>query len=222
MKRVLVPELTSVLSAFGAANADVRRERTRAVGRVLPAEPASLSETLEALAAEVSRDLCADGIAEPARSIQFEADMRFVRQQSELTIVCGARLDASSQLALMDRFRDEYCRRYGRGALALGAGVELVVLRAVGRGRTVRAELTRGADVSAAAGKISGRRRLWTRIDARMERLEVDVAFAAELRPGDRLEGPILLDGADTTVWIPTGARARVDEYRTIDIEVGA
>jgi N-methylhydantoinase A len=224
MKRVLVPELTSVLSAFGAANADVRRERTRAVGRVLPAdpaEPAALSATLEALAAEVNRDLSADGIAEPARSIQFEADMRFVRQQSELTVACAARLDASSQGALMDRFRDEYCRRYGRGALALGAGVELVALRAVGRGRTVRAELTRSAEVSAVAGKISGRRRLWTRTDARMERVEVEVTFAAELRPGDRLEGPILLDGADTTVWIPAGARARVDEYRTIDIEVG-
>jgi N-methylhydantoinase A len=222
MKRVLVPELTSVLSAFGAANADVRRERTRAVGRVLPAEPLSLSETLEALAADVNRDLSADGIAEPARSIQFEADMRFVRQQSELTIACGARLDASSQQALMDRFRDEYCRRYGRGALALGAGVELVALRAVGRGRTVRAELARRTDVSSAAGKVSGRRRLWTRIDAHMVRFEVDVTFAAELRPGDRLEGPILLDGADTTVWIPARARARVDEYRTIDIEVGA
>jgi len=180
----------------------------------------SLSETLEALAAEVNRDLSADGIAEPARSIQFEADMRFVRQQSELTVACAPRLDASPQQALMDRFRDEYCRRYGRGALALGAAVELVALRAVGSGRTVRAELARGAEVRSAAGKVSGRR-LWTRIDAHMERVEVDVAFAAELRPGDRLEGPILLDGADTTVWIPASARARVDEYRTIDIEVG-
>jgi N-methylhydantoinase A len=217
-----VPELTSVLSAFGAANADVRRERTRAVGRVLPAEPLSLSGTLEALAAEVSRDLSADGIAEPARSVEFEADMRFVRQQSELTVGCGARLDAGSQQALVDRFRDEYCRRYGRGALALGAGVELVALRAVGRGRTVHAELARGASADPAAGRISGRRRLWTRIDAQMQRVEVDVASAAELRPGDRLEGPILLDGADTTVWIPARTRARVDEYRTLDLEVAA
>jgi N-methylhydantoinase A/oxoprolinase/acetone carboxylase beta subunit len=182
----------------------------------------SLSETLEALAAEVNRDLSADGIAGPARSVQFEADMRFVRQQSELTVVCGARLDASSQQALMDRFRDEYCRRYGRGALALGAGVELVALRAVGRGRTVHAELARSPNADPAAGRVSGRRRLWTRIDVHMRRVEVDVAVAAELRPGDRLEGPILLDGADTTVWIPARARARVDEYRTLDIEVAA
>jgi N-methylhydantoinase A len=222
MKRVLVPELTSVLSAFGAANADVRRERTRAVGCVLPSEPLSLSQTLEALAAEVNRDLSSDGIAESARSVQFEADMRFVRQQSELTVTCDARLDMISQQALMDRFRDEYCRRYGRGALALGAGVELVVLRAVGLGRTVHAELARSASVTPAAGKSSGRRPLWTRIDGHMARLEVDVTFAAELRPGDRLEGPMLLDGADTTVWIPARARGRVDEYRTIDIEVGA
>jgi N-methylhydantoinase A len=130
-------------------------------------------------------------------------------------------LDASSQQALMERFRDEYCRRYGRGALALGAGVELVALRAVGRGRTVHAELARSANVTAANGKVSGRRALWMRIDGRMQRVEVDVAFAAELQPGNRLEGPILLDGADTTVWIPARARARVDEYRTIDIEVG-
>jgi N-methylhydantoinase A len=118
----------------------------------------------------------------------------------------------------MDRFQDEYCRRYGRGALALGAGVELVALRAVGRGRTVRAELARSA--APAAGKVAGRRRLWTRIDGHMQQVDVDVTFVEELRPGDRLEGPILLDGADTTIWIPARARARVDEYRTIDIEV--
>jgi N-methylhydantoinase A len=55
-----------------------------------------------------------------------------------------------------------------------------------------------------------------------MERVDVDVTSAEDLRPGDRFEGPILLDGADTTVWIPARARARVDEYRTIDIEVDA
>jgi len=175
MKRVLVPELTSVLSAFGAANADVRRERMRAVGRMLPSEPAALCEMLEGLATEVNQDLSADGIAESARSIQFEADMRFARQQSELTVSCDARLDASSQQALMDRFRDEYCRRYGRGALALGAGVELVVLRAVGRGRTVRAELARSANAGSALGKVSGKRRLWMRLEGRMERADVDV-----------------------------------------------
>jgi N-methylhydantoinase A len=222
MRRVLVPELTSVLSAFGAANADVRRERTRAVGCVLPVESSSLGDSLEALAADVNRDLSADGIPEMARSVQFEADMRFVRQQSELTVRCDARLDAGSQQALMSCFRDEYCRRYGPGALALGAGVELVALRAVGRGRTVRAELARSASVGAAAAKTAGRRRLWTRIDGHMGPVEVDVAFAAELRPGDRLEGPMLLDGTDTTVWIPARTRARVDEYQTIDIEVDA
>jgi N-methylhydantoinase A len=122
----------------------------------------------------------------------------------------------------MDRFREEYCRRYGRGALALGAGVELVALRAVGRGRTVRAELARSANAGSALGKVSGKRCLWTRLEGRMERVDVDVTSAEELRPGDRFEGPILLDGADTTVWIPARARARVDEYRTIDIEVDA
>ena len=33
--------------------------------------------------------------------------------------------------------------------------------------------------------------------------------------------GPALVDGSDTTVWLPTGARARVDTYGTLVVQVG-
>ena len=50
----------------------------------------------------------------------------------------------------------------------------------------------------------------------------VDTYDGASLRPGHHLAGPALVDGRDTTTWIPLGARAHVDAHRNIVIDVGA
>ena len=42
----------------------------------------------------------------------------------------------------------------------------------------------------------------------------------ADLRPGHALSGPALIDGSDTTIWIPAGAAATVDAHGTLDVEV--
>jgi N-methylhydantoinase A/oxoprolinase/acetone carboxylase beta subunit len=40
------------------------------------------------------------------------------------------------------------------------------------------------------------------------------------LCPGQRISGPALVDGSDTTVWIPSGATAELDDHATIVISV--
>jgi len=46
----------------------------------------------------------------------------------------------------------------------------------------------------------------------------VDVHDAVDLRPGDRLAGPALVDGTDTTVWVPPGAALVVDRHATLEV----
>jgi N-methylhydantoinase A len=220
VRRVLMPELTSVLSAFGAANADVRRERSRSVGLMMPFDAASLADTAAQLQRAVIDDLAADGIPAADRSVAFQADMRFMRQQFELSIECKTEFDDRAQASLIENFKEEYQRRYGQGALVLGAPVELVTLRAIGRGRTVHAELAPGAALAMGPAAIGARRRLWIGDGNRIEPIDVDVVFAESLQPGHRLTGPVLVDGSDTTIWIPPRFHARVDEYRTIDMEL--
>jgi N-methylhydantoinase A len=220
VRRVLIPELTSVLSAFGAANADVRRERIRSVGLLLPCSDDHLSNIAAELERAVTDDLAADGIAEAARSVSFEADLRFMRQQFELAIPCIGGFGVDAQQVLSAAFVEEYQRRYGQGALVLGAPVELVSLRAIGRGRTVRAELARTAAIPSGRARPVTKRRIWLESGAGVEPLDVDVLSAAALQPGDVIDGPALLDGSDTTIWIPRRVHARVDEHRTIDMEV--
>ena len=42
----------------------------------------------------------------------------------------------------------------------------------------------------------------------------------ASLQPGHRVVGPALVDGADTTIWIPPNTAATVDERSTLVMEV--
>jgi N-methylhydantoinase A len=168
----------------------------------------------------VTEDLAADGIAESARSVAFEADLRFMRQQFELSIPCNDGFDSAAQRALSHAFTEEYQRRYGQGALVLGAPVELVSLRAIGSGRTVHAELARAGAVAPRQATPVAKRRIWVGTGAGVGPLDVDVISTTDLLPGHEIAGPALLDGSDTTIWIPPRVRARVDEHRTIDMQV--
>lgn len=218
VKRVLVPELTSVLSAFGAANADIRRERSRSVALTLPCDPQVAEHHLSGLARAVETDLEADGIGKDERSLRFEVDLRFMRQQWELTMDCTDGLDAAQQQRIAEAFKAEYGRRYGQGSLISGTPVELVAIRAIGCGRTVRAELTTNAARNVSASlPLLGTRNIHR--GTQSPAMEVKVVDGARLVAGHTLEGPALIDSRDTTLWIPSGMRAVVDAFRTINLE---
>ena len=80
------PELASVLSAFGAATADVRRERAQSLEMAFPVDIDAVSVIAEKLRGQVDADVAADGMAPADRSVVFEADLRFKRQKWELTV----------------------------------------------------------------------------------------------------------------------------------------
>lgn len=220
--RVLVPELASVLSAFGAATSNVRRERIGSVLQPMPVDAMLLRKRLGELASAVGDDLDADGVAPEDRSVHFEADLRFAKQIFELQLPLELDADSDPQARLLAAFRDEYVRRYGQGSIVLGAPIELVSLRAVGTGSTAQIELAQvgkaGASLPAAA---VGSRRVGLERGSGGLR-EVAVYDGPALRPGHALSGPALIDGSDTTVWLPEGTRGRIDENGTCAIEVTA
>jgi N-methylhydantoinase A/oxoprolinase/acetone carboxylase beta subunit len=61
--------------------------------------------------------------------------------------------------------------------------------------------------------------------DVRLERgtngqRAVDVHDAADLKSGHIIDGPALIDGSDTTIWLPPGATGQVDDLGTFVMEV--
>jgi N-methylhydantoinase A len=220
---VLVPGLASVLSAFGAATTDVRRERIRAVLEPMPVEPMLLEKLGQELREQINADLEADGIAPSARSVEFEADLRFKRQVWEISIpLATQQLERVEFDSLVDSFKNEYATRYGRGSIVLGAPVEFVNLRAVGTGKTVQASLEAGHTTHVEGGTKA------IPFSTRMVRVEraaggeqsVDVYEGRELLPGHTLEGPALIEGIDTTVWVPARATVTMTPHGTYALEL--
>ena len=216
LRGVLIPELTSVLSAFGAATADVRRERSISVGRLLPLEEKDLAVLVSGLRKEVWADLEADGIPATDREIQIELDLRFARQQWELAVTVADNFDAAAQRRIGEEFKSEYARRYGQGAIVSGAPIEVATLRVIGVGRTVRAELRAVAKAARSAVTTRGSRAVVVSRDGAMTRVEIPVFDMETLVPGAIFTGPALIDAVDTTVWVPAQHEVEVDEFKTL------
>jgi N-methylhydantoinase A len=222
-KKVLVPELASVLSAFGAATTHIRRERIRSMITLFPLDPTTVARVTSELAQSVLDDLAADGVREADRSVYFEADLRFEKQISEIAMpLPSGTFDADAETALLGAFRAEYARRYGHGALALGAPIELATIRGVGIGRTTQAVLSpTNVDVVSEGTAAPVVRRRSVRLErGDAGRKDIDVFDGDRLRPGHTLGGPALIDARDTTIWIPAGATATVNRQGTLVMEM--
>ena len=210
-RRVVIPEHAPVFSAYGAATASLRRERARSVAARVPDDLDQLADPLDQLRHQVLDDLAGDGVERAEVALSYEADMRFERQGSELTISvvaddCGVpsfdRLEAD--------FRDEYMRRFGEGAMSLGVAIEVMTLRAVGivSNRADReANMVNHARVSAAP---AGQRTLRL---ARDHDVEVDLYDRAQLVAGSTFVGPALVDAGDTTVFVAPAWTAHIDAH---------
>jgi N-methylhydantoinase A len=221
LTRVIIPELASVLSAYGAATMDIRRERLTTLLLKLPGDAGIIDATFCELREAVWQDLAADGVPEADRVVRFEADMRFFLQRWELTIPLPddpAMGDGGAEAEKL--FREEYLRRFGAASTTTSGIVELVGIRAVGIGRMAQAEDTISVDAGEACeARPSGARPVSLKRGMAAE--PVSVYDEDALKPGESLAGPALVDSPDTTIWIPEGMTARMDARRNLSVEAG-
>jgi N-methylhydantoinase A len=220
IRRVIVPGLSAVFSAYGAATADVRREAVRTVFRRLPLDAGALAAEFAGLEADVAAAMAAEGVAAERLSLGREVDLRFHRQTWEVTLPLPS-LDAAAVAGLGEAFRVRYAELYGRGALAQGASADLVNCRVI-----ATAHVPRPAPAATALGPsdprpaLAGGRAAWLP-DGGTDRVRLAVYDGERLGPGMRLAGPALVERRDTTILVPAGDHALVDGAGSLVIEVG-
>ena len=204
---VLTPALASVLSAYGAATADIRRERTWAVDELLPLNGERALQGLHGLRQLALDDLAAQNVEPANRELLCEAELRFLRQKSSLTLrLNDETLDSEDLLA---RFHRAYADQYGQSSLTTQTPVELSTLRVTGIGKTIRASLPKsvGKKGPQATPQPVGSRMVYV---ARDRAEQIPVYDAGSLHKGQRLVGPALVDTGDTTLWAPHGSCVEV------------
>jgi len=199
--RILVPRAAGVLSALGLAISDVRRDQVSPLLAVLgTADRADIEARFAGLEADARRQLGDDARLNLARL----ADLRYQGQSFELTV------DAEDLEELPARFSAEHERRYGYRME--DEVVELVNLRLVATVPRDKPELS-----EAAPGRRGSPSRRRARLDDGWQ--EIDVRERATLGVGSELQGPAVVEFAESTLLLRPGWRATVDGIGTLNLE---
>jgi N-methylhydantoinase A len=212
--RVVVPPSPGTLCAMGAMTADVKSDYIRTLHRRLSAISGKLlaAECAE-LDARARRWLAEEAPAVGSSAVRFSADCRYVGQAFQIEVpIEAAWLGGDATGALRGAFHDLHERLYAHADRR--ADVELIDLRATITGRTPKPELSPVARGHGAATP-AGRRP----IHYRKQRYDAHVYQRRDLRAGQHLDGPAIVEQDDTTTLVPAGFRAEVDAFGNLVVQ---
>lgn len=208
--RVIVPRNPGILSALGMLAADVAKDYSLTV-MLRDGGDSSQEEAKRALADLQNRaraDLLEEGVGEADIFMEEYLDMRYRGQSYEITVPLEG--------DCIENFHRMHLRTYG---YRMDTGpVEIVNARLRARGVTAKPEfpeIPRGSE-DPPADALWGRRRII------FDGLAADTGIIKRERLlcGNRIEGPAILTEYSATTVIPPFARAEVDGYGNLAVEL--
>ena len=211
---VVVPRATGAFSAYGLVSADLRQDLSQAVEQALDAVDERVLEAAYAALEERAAARLREGDG-PLAEIAFErtARVRYAWQDNavEVPLPHGRAGDAELLARLAADFHAAHEREFGHSNAA--DRTELVAIAVAAVGRLPRADAARADDELLAAGAASapepaGTRRAWFRETGWSE---LAVYERGALRPGQRAEGPAVVEEREATTIVPPGAAFAVD-----------
>ena len=215
IRSVVIPPLPGLFSAMGLLFSGIEHHAVRSC--LLSRQELS-ADALEAVQAELRRDLlhtfAGEGHTEDEVALRYSADVRFRGQTSEINVpVASGSWGPAELAALQEAFADEHERLYGHRSDPDNP-VEVVAMRAIGRAGV--AEMSDRLRPAAATAGESRDRSAWFGPSAGS--IDTPVCRREDLQHGAR--GPLLIDEYDTTIVVPPGLRARIDDQLNVHIDL--
>ena len=212
IRRVVIPNVAAVLSAWGMLATDLRYELVRThVSEVTRLAPATLRRLFAAMEADGRKRL---GAFTGRISVRRSLDMRYGEQIFEIPVslegVDVARADLRDEIVARFHRRHEELYAYsapGQEVVVVNARVAVVgelPPLATGRGDVVRHETPKAA-----------RRRVWLG-----DWVEVPVFHLDDLPAGWETKGPALFESPTTTVLARAGERVSVTPHGWLDLRL--
>jgi N-methylhydantoinase A len=219
MSRIIVPRAPGHFCAFGMLHSDLRYDFVRTwFTRLEDAPFADIERVYAELVAQGQKALAESGVRFARTTIAYAADMRYVGQEHPVTVDLSPTVFRKrNRDSIKHHFDEVHLVRYGTNAPEERA--EIVSLRATVTGLLKKPPLERigrgGPAPSSAARR--GARAVY--FDGKS--VKTPAYARAELKAGNRIAGPALIEEhASTTVLLP-GDRMKVDGYGNLTIEVG-
>ena len=114
IKSILIPENSSVWSAFGACVSDVKRDVANTYYTALPADINALISAFKDIEKQARQLVKEDGIKEDEIKVHYELDMRIHGQIWEISVGLGdIDINNLTNEIIYKNFKKEYGRKYG-------------------------------------------------------------------------------------------------------------
>jgi N-methylhydantoinase A len=220
MRHVLVPRAPGHFCAFGMLFSDLRYDLVRTwFTRLADVSFDEIERVYAGLIEDGKKSLAASGIRPGRVAVARAADMRYVGQEHPVTVALPPEVfRRRSREALKRRFDEEHLQRYGTCAPEESA--EIVSLRATVSGALRKPRLERIARGGRATLRSAQRGKRDVYFADAGKAVATPAYAREELRAGNRIDGPALVEEhASTTVVLP-GDRLRVDDFGNLDIEI--
>ncbi len=215
--KVYVPRLSGAFCALGMLHSNVRHDYVKVhVARLDNEDPAALEaayRVLEQQAAEILRDA---GFASAAMRVEGEMDLRYLGQQWDVRVTLGDKR-GSEREAVRQAFEAEHERLYGHRQP--GGIVEITKLRVIGIGLLPPLQPGTSAPASAPAKPVEHRQ---VYLDAARGRATTAVYRGADLMPGHRIQGPLIVEEHTTTLFAGSDDILEVDAANNFLIHLPA
>ncbi|MBT5264745.1 MAG: hydantoinase/oxoprolinase family protein [Rhodospirillaceae bacterium] len=205
--QVVVPPIPGAFSALGLVGSDIRRDYGRTFFTPLDeADPEAVEAGYRDLESQAREMLGRTSVPPENWELERSADLRYLRQAYELTVEAPAKIDRNSLPALADGFHARHETTYGHANPS--ERVQIVTLRLRATAKLPALELAQR--VTATDGDaLKGNRSVWFKDGGR---LECRVLDRDRMAAGSDLMGPTIIESLDSTIVVPPGWSARLDD----------
>ena len=230
--KVVIPQraTASVWCAFGAASVDLLHIYERVDIMASPFDLDRINALLESLRRQAEAQLLADGLREERHRFRYALDMRHKGQIHEVEVgLDEAPVGRQDFERLHERFTSLYERLYGSGSSLVGARLEIVTARCRASAATPKPTFVKHDGLVGeipSAARLGRRSVYWPRITRASgsaafglpARIETPIYDGHRLVPGNRLEGPAVVELETTTVVLHPGQTLEMDAYGNFEL----
>lgn len=217
--QVIVAPNAAVTSALGILRVDVRHDFLSPVMRQASAlEPSQLEAAFAGLIADAHAVLESEHIPPERRALDLSLDVRYYGQTPYINIkLDDVPRDPAAIDAVVASYGVTYEREFGYQLPPEVASIEIVNARVGALGRTEPPELLVDETGGGASEAIEGKRAVY--FEQQRDFVDVPVYSRESLKPSARFSGPAVVDQPDSTVLVPPGWDACVDEYHNLVLD---
>lgn len=216
VRTVVVPPAATVYSAFGAAASDIHHSLMRVVRAEFPGNAAEMSTAYATMEEEARRLLERQAIDARDMRLRRWADIRYHRQLHDVRVELPG--DGTLDEAVPRAFERRYRTLYGSESLIPGAPLRVLRVGVDAIGSVAKPALIAPEAMADRPAARPSRAIYWA---SAARRLESRVWDGLKLRPGDRLQGPGVIELPGTTVALPPDVDAEIDRFGNTVIALG-